>query len=619
MPHLKPTTELLCQLRQLMKECKYFPQPLNAYIVPSTDAHNSEYPAENDKRRAFISGFTGSAGTAIITHQHACMWTDGRYYLQASQEMDSNWTLMKEGLSTTPSLELWLIKNLPPSSFVGADPKVMSHNTWTNLQKQLETNGHKLSAVETNLIDVIWTNKNPSINNPIRPLELKFSGKSISEKLADVLLQMKDKNASILVLSALDEIAWFLNLRGSDVEFNPVFFAYVIILPESIVLLIDPSKVTLSVQEHFKIEAGEIKIIIEPYNKVTELLKQSIENVKEGFVWLSNEANYGLTSIVPPKRLKTEITPPATMKAIKNSVEIEGMKNAHIKDAAALCCFFSWLEKTIHTETVTEISASNKLNDFRKLQKDHVGPSFETISSVGPHGAIIHYKPEISTDLQITADTLYLCDSGAQFKDGTTDVTRTIHFGTPNEFEKECYTRVLKGQLRIARAVFPAKIKGNCLDSFARQFLWDVGLDYGHGTGHGIGAYLNVHEGPMGVSWKNFPDDPGLQEGMFISNEPGFYQDGKFGIRIEDIVLITQAKTPHNFNDIQFLTPETVTLVPKQTKLINIAMLTDEEINQLNEYHQKCRSIVGPLLDKQNFLEAKKWLWKETEPISRIF
>lgn len=615
MPSIKATGDLLSQLRQLMRECRYYAQPLHAYIVPSTDAHNSEYPAECDKRRAFISGFTGSAGTAIITLQQAYLWTDGRYFLQATQEMDSNWTLMKEGVPSTPTQELWLIRNLPPNSYVGADPNVMSHKTWKSLQEQLDSFGHKLAAVETNLVDLVWSNRSAATNNPIVPLERKFSGKSIKDKLTDVRLQMKDKNASILVLTALDEIAWFLNLRGSDVEFNPVFFAFVIIVPDSIIILMDSHKVSPTIKEHLKAEAGDVKVHIDCYTKVKDILKQSINEYKDGFVWLSDDANYGLTSIVPTRRLKTEITPSALMKAVKNAIEVQGMRNAHIKDAVALCCYFSWLEKAIKTETVTEISGAQKLDEFRKLQADHVGPSFETISSVGPHGAIIHYRPEPCSDVPITADTLYLCDSGAQFKDGTTDVTRTFHFGTPTEYEKECFTRVLKGQLRMGRAIFPTKIKGNCLDSFARQFLWDVGLDYAHGTGHGIGCFLNVHEGPMGISWKNFPDDPGFEEGMFISNEPGYYEDGKFGIRIEDIVHVTPADTVHNFNNRGFLTFETVTLVPKQTKLIKVDMLTKEEILQLNAYHQKCRNIIGPLLEQQGFIEAKNWLWKETEPI----
>jgi len=273
------------------------------------------------------------------------------------------------------------------------------------------------------------------------------------------------------------------------------------------------------------------------------------------------------------------------------------------------------LESNVSKGEITEISGATKLTEFRSEQVDFVGPSFDTISSVGPHGAIIHYKPSKDSDVPIRMDCLYLCDSGGQYKDGTTDVTRTIHFGNPSDFEKECFTRVLKGQIKLGTTVFPSKIKGNCLDSFARQYLWEVGLDYGHGTGHGIGSYLNVHEGPMEVSWRTVNDDPGLESGMFISNEPGYYEDGKFGIRIEDIIQIVDANPPHNFNKRGFLTFDTITLVPIQTKMIIVNMLTESEINHLNKYHKKCRDILGPILDEQGRLETKKWLWRETEPI----
>lgn len=615
MPPPKTTGPLLQQLRTLMKSGQFFKGTLNAYIVPSYDAHSSEYLAPQDKRRVFISGFTGSAGTAVITDTDACMWTDGRYFLQASEEMDCNWTLMKEGVPSTPSQAIWLSKHLPPSSNVGVDPKLMPYNIWRPLETQLEENGHSLVPVETNLIDVLWTDKALPKFNPIKPLESKFSGKSIKDKFADIRKQMKDKNANILVLTALDEVAWFLNLRGSDIEFNPVFFSYAIIHQKGFTLLINNDQSTPEIEKHLNAEAEGLIINIRSYDKIQDVLKETIDNTPEGNIWLSDNANYALIDIVPSNRLRVEITPVSLMKAVKNEVEINGMRNSHIKDGAALCCYFSWLERTIQNQIVTEISGATQLNKFRQQQENYVGPSFETISSVGPHGAIIHYTPSSETDVPITNAALYLCDSGGQFKDGTTDVTRTFHFGTPTDYEKECFTRVLKGQLKLARCIFPTKIKGNCLDSFARQYLWEVGLDYAHGTGHGIGSYLNVHEGPMGISWRNIPDDPGLEAGMFLSNEPGYYENGKFGIRIEDIVQIVPASPPHNFNDRGYLMFDTITLVPKQKKLINISMLTEEEIIQLNLYHLKCRNIIGPLLAQQGQLEAKKWLWRETEPI----
>ncbi|XP_022902257.1 xaa-Pro aminopeptidase ApepP [Onthophagus taurus] len=616
MPHLKQTSNLLKQLRALMLDTKYVSEPINAYIVPSADAHNSEYLAECDQRRAFISGFTGSAGTAVITHNDACMWTDGRYYLQASQEMDSNWTLMKEGIPSTPTQGTWLSKNLPSGSRVGADPYLLSYNKWMPLKNQLESAGHKLIPITTNLIDLLWTDRKPMPSAEVKPLPNKYTGKTIQEKLKLVQQQMVDKNASYLVLTSLDEVAYFLNMRGNDISYNPVFFSYVLITQTGFTIFIDQNKVTKDVIDHLNVEAGVTIYDIKNYTEIANVLTNNAEKI-EGFVWFSEQASYALTSLIPTKNLLTELTPISTMKAIKNPVEIEGMKNAHIKDGLALCCYFSWLEKNVHTRTISEISGAKKLREFRAQQELFVGPSFDTISSVGPHGAIIHYKPEPDTDVTIDPDGLYLCDSGGQYLDGTTDVTRTFHYGKPTEFEKDCYTRVLKGQIKMATMIFPQKIKGNCLDSFARQYLWSVGLDYAHGTGHGIGSYLNVHEGPMGISWKNIPDDPGLEAGMFLSNEPGFYQDGKFGFRIEDIVLIVNATTPNNFNNRGFLTFETVTLCPIQTKMIKTEMLTEEEIKHLNSYHQRCRDVLGPLLKQQGQTEAVEWLWKETEPINK--
>lgn len=482
------------------------------------------------------------------------------------------------------------------------------------LQNQLESAGHKLIPITPNLIDTIWTDKPKLPCNPVKPHELKYSGRPILDKLTAIRNEMKEKNAKLLVLTALDEIAWFLNLRGSDICYNPVFFAYVIISEDSFTLFIDLKQYTDEIDHHIKSEIGNNSFVVQPYEKIHEVLKQSTQTIN-GFVWISDTSSYALTSIVPPKLLLTDMSPIALMKAIKNPIEIEGMRNAHIKDGLALCCYFSWLEKVVSYEKITEISGADKLNEFRKCQKDYMGPSFNTISSVGPHGAIIHYTPSKNSDAQIVINQLYLCDSGGQYKDGTTDVTRTMHFGTPTDYEKECFTRVLKGQIKLGTAVFPNKIVGNRLDSFARQYLWEVGLDYAHGTSHGIGSYLNVHEDPIEVSWRKTKEDPGLESGMFMSNEPGYYEDGKFGIRLEDIVQVVTAKTPHNFNNRGFLALDTVTLCPIQRKMVKVDMMTASEVEHFNDYHKKCRNILGPLLDEQGQLEAKEWLWKETEPI----
>lgn len=595
-----------------MKNTKYVSEPLQAYIIPSDDAHQSEYLASCDRRRAYISGFTGSAGTAIVTENEACVWTDGRYFLQASEEMDKNWTLMKEGLPSTPTQAVWLAKRLQSGSRVGADPNLVSYSTWKPLLTHLEAAGISLVPITTNLIDVIWEDRPTPPCNTIQPLSVKYTGKACKAKVEEVRTQMTEKGARLLVFSALDEVAWLLNLRGSDIQYNPVFFSYVIVTKAQVHLFVDEAKVSLAVYNHFNEE--DIQVTIHPYEKFKTFLMDQVSE-KDGKIWISPESSYALSAAVPEKMWLSEISPIQVMKAIKNPVEIQGMISAHIRDAAAVCCYFAWLEKEVPKGHVTEISGAEKLEQFRREQEDFVGPSFSTISSVGPHAAIIHYEPSAKTDRQITTEEVYLCDSGGQYKDGTTDITRTIHLGTPSEYEKECFTRVFKGQCFLGTTVFPSKIKGNCLDTLARKFLWDVGLDYMHGTGHGIGMYLNVHEGPMGVSWRVYPNDPGLQEGMFISNEPGYYEDGKFGFRIEDIVRIVPAKTPHNFKDRGYLTFETVSLVPIQTKMLVPEMLTEKEVRHLNEYHSRCREIVGPLLQKMGHNEAREWLYRETEPI----
>lgn len=608
------TGHLLKKLRALMRNIKYVNEPLQAYIVPHKDAHQSEYLAACDERRAFISGFTGSAGTAIVTENAACMWTDGRYFLQASREIDENWTLMKEGVSTTPTQEKWLSKNLPLGSRVGVDPTLLPFSEWRTLQTELEANGHSLVPVAINLVDLIWDDRPQPPNAPVIPLPVKYTGKTCQQKVDEVRAQMEERSAILLIVTALDEVAWLLNLRGSDIDYNPVFFSYLTVTRTDVNLYIDPSKVTQAVHNHFTAE--DLNVTFHHYSKIfTHLTEMVNKKQLDGKVWISYGSSYALASIVPEKSRITEVSPIAVMKAIKNPVEIQGLTNAHIRDAAALCCYFAWLEKEVTKGHITEISGAKKLEEFRREQEDYVGLSFPTISSVGPNGAIVHYHPTSETDRQITTEELYLCDSGAQYKDGTTDVTRTIHLGTPTNYEKECFTRVFKGQTSLGTSVFPAKIKGNCLDTLARKYLWDVGLDYMHGTGHGIGSYLNVHEGPMGISWRPYPDDPGLREGMFLSIEPGYYEDGKFGIRLENIARIVPATTPYTFKNKTFLTFETVTLVPIQTKMLVPQMLTDKEITYLNEYHSLCREKVGPLLKKMGHHDAVEWLYKETEPI----
>lgn len=501
---------------------------------------------------------------------------------------------------------------------IGVDPKYITYSKWQTYHNTLKAN-HKLISIETNLIDLLWPDKPAHPNNPVKPLPLKFSGKSACDKLTDIRKKMGLKNATSLLITALDEIAWTLNLRGSDIEYNPVFFSYLLINETNVTLFIDKSQVTPEITSHLDSELGRGNYKVEDYDKVSLALQSCIcKSNSDGMVWMTDNTNYQLASLIPKEKLITEATPSAIMKTIKNKVEIAGMKNAHIRDAAALICYISWLEKNLGKsgDAITEVSGATKLEEFRAEQENFIGLSFDTISSVGPHAAIIHYKPDATTDVPITTSSVYLCDSGGQYLDGTTDITRTMHFGTPTAEEKQYFTLVLKGVIGIATSVFPEKTKGITLDSFARKHLWNLGLDYRHGTGHGVGAYLNVHEGPIGIHYRYNTDDPGLRKGMFLSNEPGYYEEGKFGFRHEDVVLVVEAKTQFNFNNVTFLTFETVSLVPIQRKMIVVELLTKEEIEYINDYHKKCRDVVGPILKKQSKEEGLQWLLRETEPIT---
>jgi len=596
-----------------MKLNKYPAESIQAYIVPQKDPHNSEYLASNYKRREFISGFSGSSGTAVITLTAACLWTDGRYFLQASDELDENWTLMKEGVPGTPKLEAWLTKELPRGSRVGVDPLLVSLGDWRTWSTELHNYQHVLVPVATNLIDELWDQRPAPSNFPLIPHPLRYSGKSSQKKITEIRKKIEEKNASVLVISALDEVAWLLNLRGSDIPYNPVFFAYVVITTNDVIVFIDSRKLAPAIHSHFSEE--DIKVTVQPYENIVSFLGDLVKKASPGEkYWISHLTSYAVGSVFREGSRINDITPIAHMKAIKNPTEVQGMIDAHVRDGAALVCYLAWLEcQLAKGSTVTEISGANKLEEFRREQENFVGLSFPTISSSGSHGAVIHYEPSNETDKKITTEEVYLCDSGAQYKDGTTDITRTVHFGTPTAYQKECFTRVFKGHVALATVVYPAKIKGNCLDTLARHSLWTVGLDYMHGTGHGIGSYLNVHEGPMGISWRPYPDDPGLEEGMFLSNEPGYYEDGHFGFRIEDIQRIIPAKTKYQKKD--FLGFEVVSLAPIQVKLLEPKLLTKEEIEWLNRYHSEVREKLTPVLLKLGHNEAVEWLHRETEPI----
>jgi Xaa-Pro aminopeptidase len=604
---------------------------IHAYVVPSGDAHQSEYIAECDMRRQFISKFTGSAGTAVITLDKAALWTDGRYHLQASKQLEqANWILMKDGLPDTPLIGDWLKDVLQSGNKVGVDPSLLSHDSFKKLSKSLRSRDISLVGVKQNLIDQVW--EDPSVllasdtPRPARPcakiikLDVDITGKEWTEKVKELREELKKKKCFGIILTALDDIAWLLNLRGSDIDYNPVFFAYCIVTINSADLFVDAEKLTPEVSQ--SLVSGDDRVNVRPYDSIFTYVEKSLLPSDEGLIWLSSGSSEAIVSCIPKSRRFLQASPVTKAKAIKNAVEIRNMKNCHIRDAAALCEYLAWLEKMIEAnpdghEQLWEIPGADYLENCRKAQEHFMGLSFPSISGSGPNGAVIHYHPEEATKRPISKNELYLIDSGAQYLDGTTDVTRTVHFGQPTEKERECFTRVLKGHIQLAMAVFPRLIKGSSLDTFARQYLWAQGLDYLHGTGHGVGMFLNVHEGPSSISPRPSPDDPGLEAGQILSNEPGYYEDGAFGIRIENLVVLEKAETKYNFNQRGFLKIETITLVPIQLKMIDVKLLTDEEIEWLNNYHATCRDLVGQHLDKTGKHEVRQWLVKATEKLVR--
>lgn len=591
-----------------MRNPVHVSQPLDAYIIPTGDAHQSEYVAECDNRRAFISGFTGSAGTAVVTTKLAALWTDGRYYLQALKQLSDDWTLMKDGLPDTPTRSKWLSKVLPVGGKVGCDPSLLSYDQWNKLTKELKSSGHQLIDVDKNLVDMVWSDRPAPPSSELIVLTQEEAGVTWQEKVRHIQDKLSEESASAAVYTALDEIAWLFNMRGADIAYNPVFFSFAVITRDYAHLFIETDKLTAAVQKHLK------GVKIHPYNSMYKFL-ETISKTESDKIVLNDASSYAVFRQVPKEKRLIYPSSIAEDKAVKNETEMLGMERAQVKDAVALCEFFHWLEKEVPKGTVTEVSAADKAEHFRSQQENFISLSFDTISSIGPNGAIIHYKPNAESDTVVTSEEVYLIDSGAQYREGTTDTTRTVHLGTPSKHEQECFTRVLKGHINLSSTVFPNGVKGQMLDTLARTSLWSVGLDYRHGTGHGVGAFLNVHEGPCGITYRNRNNEIPLAENMVLTDEPGYYEEGNFGVRIENCVKVIKAETKHNIFNVGFLTFEPITVVPIQRKMIDATILSENEIKWLDNYHAKVRDLVGSELKTQGKLDVYQWLLKNTEPI----
>ncbi|KAI1431616.1 aminopeptidase-like protein [Xylaria sp. CBS 124048] len=610
------TSDRLAELRKLMKE-----RQLDVYIVPSEDSHSSEYIAPCDARRAFISGFTGSAGCAVITHDEAALATDGRYFNQAAKQLDDNWLLLKQGIQDVPTWQEWSIERAEGGKVVAVDPTLLTSGTAKKLSEKIQANGGKeLAAVAENLVDLVWAQDRPSRpNEPITILDKEFTGKDVKTKLDELRKELAKKKFMGFVISMLDEIAWLFNLRGNDIPYNPVFFSYAIVTSDEATLYIDASKLGPECQAYLK----ENEVAVKPYQDIftdaTTLstaakVERNETSSKKKFL-ISNRASWALKRALGGDDFVEEARSPLVdAKALKNDTELEGMRACHIRDGAALIEYFAWLEDqlVVKKATIDEVEGADKLEACRAKHKDFVGLSFDTISSTGPNAAVIHYKPERGNCSTIDPAAIYLCDSGAQYLDGTTDTTRTLHFGTPTDQEVEAYTLVLKGNIALDQMIFPKGTNGYAVDAMARQFLWKEGLDYRHGTGHGVGSYLNVHEGPIGIGTRIQFAEVALAPGNVVSNEPGFYEDGSFGIRIENIIMVKEVETKYKFGDKSYLGFEHVTMVPYCRKLINPALLTAEEKQWLNDYNAEIFEKTKGYFEKDKLSMA--WLKKETQP-----
>ncbi|KAJ8595569.1 Creatinase/aminopeptidase [Rhizopogon salebrosus TDB-379] len=592
------TTERLAKLRELLKKPE---NNVKAFVVPSEDQHFSEYPAHSDERRAFISGFNGSAGCAIVTLGCAFLFTDGRYFLQASQQLDR--------YEDVPTWQDFLSKYLEQGTRIGIDPTLISALDAGSLKKSLELRNSELVSLQQNPVDIVWGKDRPiHPRNKVFSLDVKYAaGETFQSKLRRLREEIKKKNAVASVVTLLDEVAWLFNLRGTDIDFNPVFFAYAVVTPTEALLFINGTQV----EDDVKAFLGS-DVEIRPYESFLSSLSQlttSLGASKENPMLLGDKSSLAVVEAIGEENVVLVPSPVAAMKAIKNETEIEGFRQCHVRDGAALTRYFAWLEEQLNNGVeLNESQVADKLEEFRSEHDLFRGPSFTTISSTGPNAAIIHYSPDPADCATVKKDQIYLCDSGGQYLDGTTDVTRTLHFGIPTDEEKRAFTRVLQGHIAIDTAVFPSGTTG--ADTLARRALWQEGWGE-HGTGHGVGHFLNVHEGPQGIGTRIGYNSTPLKAGMTLSNEPGYYADGRYGIRIESIVIVREAKTPNNFGN-GYLCFENVTMCPIQKKLIDFSLLNTQEKQWLDAYHAETLEKVGPLL--RNDLRALQWLERECSP-----
>ena len=573
---------------------------IEAFIIPSTDPHLSEYVAPHWQSREWISGFTGSAGTVVVTENEAGLWTDSRYFLQAAQQLEgTDIDLYKEMLPETPSIPAFLSEQLKKGQSVGIDGKVFATDAARSLQKELENNGITLKCT-ADPMEQIWDGRPEMPQAPAFIHDMKYAGHTCAEKLEAIRAEMKKAKADSLLLSALDEIAWTLNLRGSDVHCNPVVVSYLLIGENEAHYFINSQKVTPEVAAHLH----EADVSLHTYQEIESYLAQL---PAENLMLEPGKTNYAVRSAIPQQcRVIESPSPVALLKAVRNEQEIDGLRQAMQRDGVALVKFLKWLEEAVPQGKETEISVDKKLHELRAAQPLYMGESFDTIAGYGAHAAIVHYEATPETDIPLEPRGFLLLDSGAQYLDGTTDITRTIALGPLTDEEKTDYTLILKGHIDLAMAVFPEGTRGAQLDVLARMPIWQHRMNFLHGTGHGVGHFLNVHEGPQSIRMNENPVT--LRPGMVTSNEPGVYKAGSHGIRTENLVLTVPAGEGLFGRYLKF---ETVTLCPICTRGIVRDLLTPAEIDWLNQYHRTVYEQLSPSLDE----DERLWLEKACKAI----
>jgi len=592
MTQIKERLELL---RQAMKKAG-----VSACIIPGTDPHAGEYISDYWKERIWISGFTGSAGTAVVTMDKAGLWTDSRYFLQGANQLSgSGIELMKQGLTDTLDIIPWLSIVLKPGEKVAVNPQLFSVNAYANMKAELKMSGIDLVSID--LLKEVWTDRPALPDKPFFIFDTKYSGKTISEKLALVRGELKKLHANVFVLSALDEIAWLFNIRGNDVAFNPLVISYALVEEDKATLFVSAVKCTAASKVYIEKNGVIVAEYGDIYKKLNEISEEKTVLID------GNKLNQSLYEAIPAAcEKRIAMSPVSKLKSRKNEVEIAGYRRAMIKDGVALTKFYMWLEEHVKTGKLTEVSIAEKLRDFRAEQKNFIGESFDTIAGYAGHGAIVHYSATPESASTLKPEGILLLDSGGQYLDGTTDITRTITLGKPTAKQKKDYTIVLKGHIDLAMAKYPENTRGSQIDILARKAMWDSGINYGHGTGHGVGHFLNVHEGPQSIRMEENPNT--LQLGMVMSNEPGIYRTNEYGMRTENVVLIVAAEKSE-FG--QFYKFETLTLCFIDTKLIDKSMLNKHEEKWLNNYHKTVYKKLSPFLTD----DEKKWLKKKCKEI----